>query len=199
MNLLDALCRDWVAFASRDFEPRCCIAAACMGSEALRYFGVPAEPVAADVVLFNARGWDLQQAGIPTSEWPPEAWSLGVQHETNVAQGMPGPKGYPGHLVIIVHDLLIDLSAAQFNRPARNLRCDRPLILDGGTWDDAAGAMSFGATLPDGSKIAYWLRPEIRSWRASPDARRKSLAGAMIRRIREMDLTEEPQPQGAPE
>lgn len=189
MNLLDALCRDWVAIASADFEPRCGIAAASIGSEALLYFNVKAEIVACDVVLYNETAWDLQEAGLTdVSQWPPEAWSVGVQIEQNLAGGMPGARGFPGHCVIIVEDLLIDLSARQFNRPHKHLVCDRPLILDGGKWDDEAGRMSFGAVLPDGSKILYWLRPEYRAWMGSPDYRgRKQRAGAMIRRLRDLD------------
>jgi len=186
VNLLDALCRDWVTHVAKDYRPDCCIAATAIGSEALRYFGVAAEPVASDVVLFNPEAWELQNRGVPVPEWPSTAWSLGVQREMLVAEGRDG---FCGHLVIIIGDLLVDLSAAQFDRPKKGLRCDKPLILDGGKWDDEAGRMSFGAILPDGTTIIYWLRPENRAWKAAPDWKnRAERAGPMIRRLRSLDI-----------
>jgi hypothetical protein len=42
----------------------------------LGYFGVTSRPPAVKVALFNALAWLAEK--VPVSEWPPEAYSIGV-------------------------------------------------------------------------------------------------------------------------
>ena len=107
-----------------DFAPNCCIAATAITLGVFRSLGIRAEPFSCRVVIFNRafidrseRAGRVPQTPAEVREWTGDglSWSLGV--------GWPAPHltGWPGHLVALVEDALIDASIEQANRPAKGI------------------------------------------------------------------------------
>ena len=115
--------RRWQSEPSFPFAPDHCINGTRVAVDALRVLGVYAKPVSVQFILFNAKAYALWEQGIPYTEWPPDAWSLGVGPG---AVGTGG--GWDGHLCAEGDGFTLDLSAAQFNRPGLII-CDEPLLM----------------------------------------------------------------------
>lgn len=155
---------------------RLCVMAARIGSEALGYFGIGCRVVPVEMMVFNDLAAEAIVGRLPFSEWPEDAWSIGVTRDT------PGP-GYAGHLLIETEEgRILDLSARQFDRPGRmDVRGPR-------VWTSA----DLRTTIHPGELMAHepgltWLwTPFVdASYRRAPDWRRGSeIAGPVIRAMR---------------
>lgn len=125
MTPVEAVARAWEAMwrsgLDRTVSHRCCILAARVSTNVLGRLDVDARAVAFDWALFNEPARQLAAAGVPFDQWPEFAWSVYAGQEA------PG-NGYPGHVVTVTDDALVDLSAAQFHRPGR-IELDGPLII----------------------------------------------------------------------
>lgn len=133
----------------RSLLAKCCVLASKVLLVSLTEAGFEAWAEPTYAVASNAASW--AQLGRPVSEWPDEAWSVGVIDE---GKGM-SPGSYPGHLVVMTRlfndgDLyLVDGSAGQFSRPAKNLVIPSVLVVPARNWPDtvwmrnASWAMSY--------------------------------------------------------
>lgn len=90
-----------------------CINGTRVAVETLRHFGIKAKPLSVVVLVFNQTAWDLFKQGVPVTEWPPHAWSVGIDQHTNTASD----NRFAGHLVAHGDTWLLDISAGQFHRP----------------------------------------------------------------------------------
>jgi len=181
-DIVVAVLNDWKSNVAKEIRPGVCILASATITEALTYFGVPAVPVAADVTFFNAVAWKLFDAAVPTPEWPPEAWSVGCSHATPMGGAA---KGYNGHVVVVLgdHEILVDATSKQFNRPSRDLKVPDRIVAPLLANDPDRTYVQSNVT---GVVGAYQLRPEQRGWKHTPDYRgRKREAASIIRRVRE--------------
>ena len=100
-----------------------CILATRTAIEVGRYFGVKLEPLPVSILLFNQPGWERFTQGIPVSDWPPEAWSVGTETNDEVTK-----TGWNGHLIISGGGMMLDLTANQMARSHRNIWAE-PWIL----------------------------------------------------------------------
>src|SRR5262245_6272683 len=100
----------------------CCILCARLSILTLKGFGVKAHPIATEVIITNPQSRELIEVGTPLDAWPDWAWSIGVGSYSSGS-------GWPGHLYAATDELLIDLSARQFDRPGR-LHFPRSLVID---------------------------------------------------------------------
>lgn len=102
---------------SVDGHPGWCLNATAIGMEALRRHGIRSSPRIGTCLVSNAEGRKMAEQGLPASEWPADAHSVGV------VRFVPEPKEMKvnGHVVISVGGGILDLSSGQFNRRRYNM------------------------------------------------------------------------------
>lgn len=147
------------------FRPDCCIAATRIAIEVLKRFGIHGEPKAF-VTIAGCRSFVEWQARDPDSTPPPDAYYLitDVEHARD--------DGFAGHLAVTGkvkgQRFLLDLSAAQMNRPAKKIFVPEPLLVDvpeGWTEDNA-----LKVPLPEGGRLLYSFHPKADiDWTISKD------------------------------
>ena len=169
---------------------RTCIITTRVLIQVLEYFGQPARPQPVIVAVINQAAIDYldQHPGTPPDEWPPQAWSVGV-NGTGISN--PATKNWDGHLVALLDDAtgehwLIDASLDQLSRPERGIELEPAVLLLNRPWDGRRESW----TSPYGALI-YEATPTPGDWRHSPDwrsqrAQVQRVAGAAIRRLREI-------------
>lgn len=109
-RLLAAVC---ATYARADVESDC-IGASRWATDMLRRLGAPAVAMPSYHWVFSQRAIDLLDSGRPITD-DDSAWSIA----TCPTEHLDG--GYPGHLLALIKgptQWVIDLSAAQFRRPA---------------------------------------------------------------------------------
>jgi hypothetical protein len=143
---------------------RSCISSVRILTEVLDYFGHSSEPLPCTTMVFNAKGYELAEQGVPVDQWPPEAHSVGALGSGRLK---PEVNGWDGHLVALVEDhWLVDPSLDQFSRPERGITTV-PVVLDVTMWTDRSRACQWGR--PDGQVLVYQVMPSPGPWRESPD------------------------------
>lgn len=145
-------------------DQRSCIASVRILTEVLGYFGHASEPLPCTTLVFNARGHEMANLGVPVGEWPEEAHSIGA-----VGTGVVRPEtnGWDGHLIAIVEDQwLVDPSLDQFSRPERDITT-YPVVLDARPWTDRSKPCQWGR--PDGQVLVYQAMQTPGRWRNAPD------------------------------
>ena len=105
-----------------------CIASTAVFIDVGNWLGLGTSPVAVNVLAANPAALQVmaEDPMPPVDQWPPDAWTVGVNADQPAREG-----GWPGHLVAVLHgrrDRLVDVSADQFDRPARDLRCPSPAL-----------------------------------------------------------------------
>jgi hypothetical protein len=126
------------------------------------------------ISVFNAEARRKMDRGVAPHQWPPSAWSVGV-NEDHAAT----PDGWNGHLVVVLRHsgsrVLIDVTADQFDVPARGIVLGSPIVV------------ALPADRPWTPMDPLWLRvyepdtstsirpmspgsPAAKSWRETPDA-----------------------------
>ena len=146
-----------------------CIDSARIAVEVLAKVGVKAKAVATQVLAANAAAVPLLNAGVPIADWPDEAWTLGVELGPAPHPGTGKEPyrrtGWTGHVVVVgEHEKgrwMLDLTAAQFNRPSKGILIPEPI------WAPLRGDDEFTIGLADGAQITYILQPKIRAFRQS--------------------------------
>jgi hypothetical protein len=169
----------WPVVTRPGLRPNHCILASRVAVEVGRYFGIPITERSTRCLVANARAWELLNQQIPVSEWPDDAWSVGVDPDDDRNRGT----GYPGHVIAESEHYLIDLSAAQFSRPKRGLEFG-PMFLPRPEMDTEYWTY---ADSENGTVIVYSPQAD-RRYRNAPDWREetnwKPEAAALIRLIR---------------
>lgn len=132
-----------------------CIEAAKIGLAVLKELGVTARPLPCAYRIANPLAHEFISTRQPVSEWPDDAWAIGVDPDSNA----PGP-GWNGHVVVLGDGFMLDLSAGQFHR--RHI----PSKAYAAPLDD------MDPTLPmrfervgDDIVVEVWPRPELRAWK----------------------------------
>jgi hypothetical protein len=115
-----------------EYSADSCIASSLVGQKVLAHYGVTARPVATTVAAYNRRGREMFNSGLPFTQWPRDAWSVGVQ-----GSGVMNfeTKRYDGHVVLLFKPAgsprtLLDLSADQLDRPLKSLRVPGPVAVE---------------------------------------------------------------------
>jgi hypothetical protein len=161
-----------------------CILATRIGIEALRYFGIEAEPRPVIAMFFNkveADGFDTGLDGEAVKALP-GAWGVGIGVDRNAPDKR---HGWNGHLVIEITGYLIDLNSGQASRPEQqmpvpsSLTLKRPAVFEG----------RLAYTLEDGVRAVYEPLADQR-WRQAPDwrgdDRHRRTTGKVIRAMRKL-------------
>lgn len=114
---------------------RSCIVTSRVLLEVLDWLGTPGKPVPVAVMAFNEAGWqaaswDRPEQRLPVEQWPPQAWSVGVNGS---GRSEASTNGWDGHLVVVVsyrgRDWLLDGSLDQLSRPQRGIEL-APLVTE---------------------------------------------------------------------
>lgn len=113
-----------------------CITLTRIGIEVLQRFGVKARPLPCELFVANTLAMRLALEGVPASQWPEEAYSLGV------AANADGREGWNAHLAIEwqvgEQQGILDLDIARYSRPRYGIVVEpRPVVPShgtGGTW-----------------------------------------------------------------
>lgn len=161
-----------------------CVLASRVGQDALAYFGVAATPVTTRTIAFNQAWFEFANAhdgNLDDPAWadqPADCWSVAVD-ERHEHDGR-----FPGHVVLVTDDAMVDLSLGQFSRP------------DHGMEFPVAGALPLAGfmggeplqwtTLDPPSYVIYQLRKDAPSFRHGSDWRRGGGAytGKVIREMK---------------
>lgn len=156
------------------FEASNCIQVSRLGVDVLHRYGVDAKAQPVSVAAYTRKGYELQQRGVPISQWPDDAWSVGVM---GTGKSDPDTRRWDGHLVIVVRNpnrkrTLIDLSADQMNRPQRGIHIEGPVFMDiEGLWSPKDPLFTLvGQNKPTGPTIVRYA-PQVTGggWKTSPD------------------------------
>lgn len=181
------------AILEEHFHPDCCIAATRHGIEALRYFGVEAQPVKVQTFAGNADWirWIEQLAAAgrsPDDEAMPDgSWSVGIDLSADGVRATSARGRYPGHLVFVADGFLIDLSLGQMSRPERGMTlpfCAAFDLSGHERWDNDGAGFRVEHLPGEVVAVIYKRLPEV-DWRDAPDWRRKPpYAGEIIRAMK---------------
>lgn len=141
--------------ASGRVGPDSCVLVARITSEVLHYFGVPHQVSTTECIIFNKAAWAMAAAGerpdnglIYEGE---ECWTLAIEEQK--------------HVIVTTSTHLIDLSADQFDRPAKNLPME-PIVVEVGWNDEGWCWLSDDDT---GMVVGYKLVPKNKWWSTSPN------------------------------
>lgn len=187
-NCTQAVCD---ALYEQGYEPSACILGTRVLIDVLAYFGVEGSALPVRVLVLNQAGAEQMEKGIPISEWPDEAWSVGVDDrnpDNPTVEEARAKWRFPAHLVVQANGYLLDPTADQMDRPQRGLRVLGSVaaqlpddFFDGGyvgLHDPNTGTRMFYSPSP--------LRPH--TWKSAPDwtkdHKRKPLVAAAIKSAR---------------
>lgn len=105
-----------------------CIASTAVFLDVADWLGLDASPAPVSVFVANPGAMKVMAMDPPppVDQWPDDAWTVGVAPGQQARDG-----GWPGHVVAVLHgerDRLVDVSADQFDRPAKALRVPTPVL-----------------------------------------------------------------------
>jgi hypothetical protein len=176
-------------------RPDSCIAMTRVGVEVLNHFGYVAAPLNVEALVVNAEYHRRLEAGLiapdrlPTdADFAAGAWGIGIGLEEHMRELATQGVNPAGHVVAVVGAFLVDLSLDQASRPEKGINLEPHCfefdadVYAGATWTYRInGGEAF---------VEYKLRPDLESWRDSPDwrlglKRYRSEIGRIIRAVRE--------------
>lgn len=149
-----------------------CILSTRIGLDVLHHYGLTARAQPVRVLAANEPAMGLILKKVPHSQWPDDAWSVGIEgtgvSDTNMHQ-------WDGHLVILLRNpsrrrTLIDLTADQLDRPARNINIGGPVFMDlAPVW--APGDMLYTeiGQAPHRTIVGYEPQVNAGAWQTAPD------------------------------
>lgn len=171
----------WKA-AGLDAKLKSCIQSTRIGLEVLANLEIQATALPCAIVVRNAEAVDCSLRGLPVADWPPTAWSVGIDPDAPAPAQTPaeaassallggpvidnrtGERGWNGHLLIEGEGWLLDLSANQFSRPLRNMELHAwaaPIT----PLDPDAGDNSWLITMTNSVNVRVYPRVELAAWR----------------------------------
>lgn len=196
-HVVDLLVKHAPALIDAHFHPRekfpsLCVFSTRVGLDALRYFGVDAEPFPVKAIVGN-REWveavDRIQAGEKLNAREVEATGARfVEIDTADLKPMPdGRRGFPGHLVIALPwaDEIVDLDLGQFRREHKNIYVPRV-----GHFNVPQGFFTEGSATGykferDTTAVYCHLPKPLRPYQTGKDwTTKNSVTGKVIRAIR---------------
>lgn len=155
--LLDLVAETAAPVFERTLTEDSCLNATRILLDVLRELGFKARPLSVRAFAFNEVYIDRLKRGLPPLA-DPASWGLGIETRPNV-----GGKGWPGHVVALVENRwLVDGSAGQFARPAKDILVPRVLVGE----FSKKGRASY--TLEGGGEILYEARPHDVSFTKMP-------------------------------
>jgi hypothetical protein len=145
---------------------------------AFTHLGIEATAVPTRAVACNRVGAEMLRSGLPSSQWPSHAWTVGT--DTSPVEGR-----YSGHMVAVVcidgEEWLVDSTSLQFRRPQRDMPIPATLSLNADGWDT-----NWLVARHRQWEVAWLRAPELGlRHRQSPDWRRnwKPYAERLIGRL----------------
>jgi hypothetical protein len=179
-------------------RPDSCIAMTAVAVEVMRYFGYDANPLNVEVLIVNRAWREALERGefdptvkLPDALFEAGAYGLGLGVESQRLEKLARGEEAGGHVVAVVDRYLVDLSLDQASRPQHGIDLAPRIFEFDGVVTPEERAWTYA--LNDGACfVEYKLRPDIQTWRDSPDWRfcKKRYAdqiGRIIRRIKEGD------------
>jgi hypothetical protein len=171
----------------KDFAPDCCIATAAILRRVFRHFHLDTTPIPVSVHIFNAAYLKLRRAGVPFPDDPAELHELMDRTEAvaiGITEESVHPGKWPGHMLVLVEDVLVDASLDFCNRPEHNITLpsfmtmpSRPPFLE---------FRSQLARMVNGCEIVY-RRSHDNAWLSDPDwtteSRARRAVNAIIGRV----------------
>lgn len=158
---------DWATVIGLQGEKGNCIESARLATTVLPKLGVPCTAMACDVIVSNRSASDLIDHGVPLADWPPGAWSVGVdcdyQSPGASFQEPERRRGFGGHLVVVGDGWFLDATAPQFARPRQGIVVLAALV---GPYDPEVPSATYD--LPRGGTYSWRWRPEVKRWRTTP-------------------------------
>lgn len=187
------------------FDVDSCVATTRITIDVFRYFGIPAEPVAVQVVVFNEEAMELVRAGASaldvreavfarSAAEPGGPWTLGV--------GVPQGDGEGGrHVAVWLPDqrMVADFSLDQASRPHKGLeltpllfpvQAESSTLPEGFTFPAVISQQGGGAAYLEYRVVPDWFRHSP-NWRrtstgiSGAPAMFKAITGTAIRAIKE--------------
>ncbi len=166
----------------KDFAPDCCIATAAILRRVFRHFHFDTSPIPVYVHIFNAAYLKLRGTGVPFPDDPAEMRELMDRTGASaVAIGESGHPGkWPGHMLVLVQDVLVDASLDFCNRTEHSITIPpfmttpaRPAFLE---------YRSQLARIVNGCEIVY-RRSRDNAWLGDPDWTTESRARRAVNAI----------------
>lgn len=149
------------------YTPDCCIAATRAGLSVLDALGIKARPRYVLAVAANAEWIADTHTGYMFGRTPP-AWAVMIDPDETI-----NLKKIGGHVVIVgkvgSSKFLLDLSAYQFNRPARGIHIPEARLV--GFRKPLVGSWAVGSQLAGGGLLGWRAHPKehASTWQQAPD------------------------------
>ncbi len=132
MNPIERLVRLAPPLLAVRFTPDCCIVATKVACGVLNHFGIPAWPQPTRLIVQNMKAWKRYRRG---DHGPPlfrqGEFTLGIGFGQDIRKRDPQFKGYDGHLVARVGDVIVDLSLGQAARPEKGVHLPKAAMIPG--------------------------------------------------------------------
>jgi hypothetical protein len=144
-----------------------CLNATRICIDTLDKFGIKATPLSVEMMAWN-REYDVltrRLGRMPTAaDWEgTTAWAIGT--DTRVGANDQAFNAWPGHLVAVVQDHVVDCSAGQFSRPQKGITVPDVFIVANATARFLKGKGKCAAVNNvEGSALWYMARPKDRSY-----------------------------------
>jgi hypothetical protein len=161
-----------------------CLNASRITIDTLRNFGIESRPLSVEALAANKPMLEAQSNAFDYEHMTPEevkvAQAKGAWMVQTDLVGSVG--GWPGHLVVVSSGILIDASAGQFSRPARNLYVPQVVTAPlSAAFTQGKGNLIH--PLPEGGILAYKLRRNDRSYIHTPGYQRSPWNNAMVAKL----------------
>jgi hypothetical protein len=170
----------------KDFTSDCCIATAAILRRVFRHFHFETSPIPVYVNIFNAAYLKLRGTGVPFPDDPAEMRELmdrtGASAVTITESVHPGK--WPGHMLVLVQDILVDASLDFCNRPEHSITI--PPFMTMRAHPPFLEFRSQLARMVNGCEIVY-KRSHDKAWLSDPDwtseSRARRAVNAIIGRV----------------
>lgn len=155
-------------FYDEIFSPDRCINVTRITIDVLKHFGIQAKPLSVHFWAFNQKWYDRVQAGIPEPKTEEElqAWVAEGASSLGIDTKAKNPDKYPGHVVTIAQERLIDAACGQFNRPEYDVHIPGILVSDlrPGFLAGKSGITLVGEEQGVRTYVMYKARPDDREF-----------------------------------
>lgn len=129
--ICNAIKDSWIEFVAPRVTPNSCVLAAKVVSEVLKRLGLSAFVVPMKAMAVNDVMLDHQLNNVHYAQWSEDAWSVGVGYEKTDASRVDNRlgAGFDGHLIVSTSTHFVDLTAGQFDRPAKGIDTGGPIVV----------------------------------------------------------------------